>query len=253
MRNTTFHRHSFKTALAVAALLALQSLWVGAGATTASPVVPIAAPDLRNDLGSELRILESFCDDLAAYNKQCGQLRRRQSIRQVDLDPLQPKSADLRGRVSGVQNAFREIIRKLKAANAWDDLDTKLSAHNNDPKFRTLFQGGSFKQELEEVAAGLSSQANEINTPLENLRRRLTAQTFSSDRIAAVVRVAYSSPTPVAFGPGLACRVQRARLKLIKFLGGTPTNETWDQISCNCNGMSAGVGTGTPCSEVLGD
>jgi hypothetical protein len=58
---------------------------------------------------------------------------------------------------------------------------------------KSLLQGGSFKQALEEAAANLGSQTNDINAPLNNLRRRRTGQTFSTDRSASVVRVAYSA------------------------------------------------------------
>jgi hypothetical protein len=254
MKSLDYTHRSRKAAFALVAVLALPSLWVGAGATTASPATPglaTSAPDLRSSLSSELGTIERFDDDLVAYNKLCSQLAKRASLRQVDRAPAQRKASELSSGLSGVQSAIRRVVDKLKAANAWNDLDEKLAA-NADAKLRTLFQGSSFKQELEGAAANIGSQAGEINAPLNNLRRRVTGQTFSTDRSDSVVRVAYRPTATMAFGGGLGCRLSTIRVKLIKFLGGNPTNQTLDVQSCRCNpSKGIGIGTATPCAEVL--
>ncbi|HEY7544357.1 MAG TPA: hypothetical protein VID27_05725, partial [Blastocatellia bacterium] len=213
----------------LAALCAIVTLTLGSGAAfTGARAVNPTAPDLRSDLSGELRTLESFSDELFAFNKQCAVLGKKPSVLQTEIDPLQRKSVDLKGRLSGVQSAILEIIRKLKAANVWDDLDQKLLAATSDAKLRAFFQRSSFKSELEEAAAGLGSQANEISAPLDNLRRKLKAQTFSTDRSESIVRVSYSPATPVMFLKSLGCRVGQLRVRLILRLGGVSTGETND-------------------------
>jgi hypothetical protein len=115
----------------LAIVLALHSLFTRARASNASlstfSPAP-SAPDLRGELSSELRILESYHDDFVSYNKLCSPLGRRAALRQAELEPAKRKASDLSGRLTGVQNAIREVIRKFKAANAWNDLDASLSA-----------------------------------------------------------------------------------------------------------------------------
>jgi hypothetical protein len=247
MKNKTF-THVSKASFALVVLLALQSLLIGVGAnTTATPAIQKSLPDLR----SELATIERYHDALVAYNNLCSQLARRSALRQGDIDPAQRKASELSGGLSGVQSAIRQIIDKFKAANAWNDLDEKLAA-NADAKLRPFLQGSSFRKDLEDAAAGLGGQSSEINAPLNDLRRRLTGQTFFTDRSNSVVRVAYRPP-PTTFGPGLACRVGQIRVKLIHRLGGIATDQTHDRVSCNCNPQNGvGIATGRPCSQVLG-
>jgi peptidoglycan hydrolase CwlO-like protein len=245
-------RITYRQITALCAILTL-TLVSGATFTPAHPTATnraAAAPDLRGDLSSEARALESFCDELAAFDKQLAQLNKKASVLRTDIDPLQRKSGDLKGRVSGVQNTLREIIRKLKAANAWDDLDAKTLANVTDGKSRTIFQQSSLKKNLEEAAANLGSQANDISNPLDNLRKKLAGQTFAPARDFSVVRVAYTPPTPMFFA-GLRCTLGTIRLGLIHRLGGNANNATLDTVSCACNpDKKVGVGTGTACAEI---
>jgi hypothetical protein len=189
---------------------------------------------------------------LSAFDKGCAQLSIRAQLHASDIDPLQRKSDDLRQRLSDVQGIIGQIIRKLKAASAWEDLDQKVLARVTDPRQRALFQPNGLKAALEEAAASLGTHASEISTPLDNLRRKLTSQSLVGDRSASVVLAGYrpSSPSPLISPSRLRCLGGKIRIGLIFRLGGRPTDTTFDEVCCAC-GCGGGTGiSGTPCSQV---
>lgn len=218
-------------------------------ATNQPPLATAAGPDLVN-LGNEERALAKYFDDLVAYQSECAKLSKRESLQHIHINPVQVKSDDLKSRLSGLQNTIREIVKKLKAANEWDNLDTSIAAKITDGTSNTFFKQSSFKQLLEESSNNLTSHGNEISIPLDNLRKRLTSR-YGDGADVQFVRAAYEAPAPFAF-VSLACSVGRIRLGLIGRLGWSATNATIDTVSCNCNpGSGIGLGTGTKCSDVL--
>jgi len=239
----------------VAALSAILSVILVqcAAFTLATPgsAIPFA-PD--PNLSSEQQSVERYFNDLVAYNRACSQLAARAQLRPADIDPVQRKSGDLKGRLSDVQRVAGEIIRKLKAANAWDDLDQKVLASVTDPRRRALFQPNGLKAALEEASTTLGTHASEISTPLDNLRRKLTSQTLLGDRSASVVLVGYgtSRPNPLISPGRVRCLVGKIRLGLIHRLGGTATDNTVDEVccACACSGAANTGVSGTPCPQV---
>jgi hypothetical protein len=208
---------------------------------------PASGADLVN-LGNEDRAVAKYFDDLFAYHKQSAQLSKKAPLLQADVDPIVRKADDLKGRLSGLQNVIGDIVRKLKAANEWNDLDTKVAAGITDASKKSFFQQISFKQLLEESSNNLTSSGNEINIPLDTLRKRLTSRTFSPYGDGAdlpIVRAAYEAPAPVKL-LGLGCRVGLMRVGLILRLGGLPTDETWVQVDCACTGFYHGD---VPCTN----
>ena len=216
-------RINYPQLAAICAILVL-TLVQGTAFTRASPHATtraVAEPDLSN----EVRTLESYANDLVAYQRDCSQLSKKPELRSADLDPLQRKSDDLKRRLSDVQRVIGDVIRKLKAANAWDDLDEKLLAKITDPSVRILFQQSSLRQDLEEATTNLGSHARGIGIPVDNLRRKLTGQTLAPDRGAFIVLAAYRPSAPMKF-VSLACTIQKVRVGLINRLGGIPTDST---------------------------
>jgi len=241
-------RHFRKTALfTVLAATLIQG-------ATASTVTPTATPSAAADpnLSIEQQFLERYFNDLRAYDRGCSQVAGKAQVHASDIDPLQRKSDDLRQRLSDVQRTIGEVIRKLKAANAWDDLDQKVLARLTDPRQRALFQPSGLKAALEEASTSLGSRGNEISTPLETLRKKVTSQLI--DGTGSVVLVGYSSPrpNPLTSPSRLRCLGGKIRLGLIHRLGGTPTTNTFDEVCCACNcGAIGNTGiSGTPCSQV---
>ena len=248
-RKMKIARINYRHLAALCAILAL-ALAAFTGAHTAATVRAMAEPDLRSDLSSETQALQTYLNDLVAYNGQCAKLSKQASVRQADIDPLQRKSDDLKRRLPSTQGVIGAIIRKLKAANAWNDLDAKLLANTTDARVRTFFQESSFKQDLEDAAANLGSQANDIGIPIDNLRKKLTGQTSSPGRGASIVLVAYHPPAPMKF-VSLACTIGRIQLRVIAVAGGVMSGATCDKVSCACN-PSVGIGlcSSASCSTV---
>lgn len=220
-------------------------------ATTLIPVThPSAAktqpthPSLAvtvTDLAPEERVIGKYFDDLVLFDKQSVELGKRARFGSADLDPLQRKSDDLKGRLSGVQNAIREIVKKLKAANEWENLDSLVVI--SDARERSIFKETSFKKLLEDSSNNLTSNASEISTPLENLRKRLTSR-YDEGAEVQFVRAAYretsAAPTPVAFY-SVRCSLGQVRLKVIRKIGGFASNSTLQTVfeACHAPGTAS--------------
>jgi len=190
-------------------------------------------PLVGADIASEQRLISKYFEDFVAYDKQAAELGKRARLVDADLDPLQQKSSDLKGRLSNVQNAAREIVRKLKAANEWDDLDTTLQAKFTDTNQRSLFAQTSFKRLLED---NVTTRGNEIGTPLDNLRRKLTSKNTVGSEFQFVRAGFRPSPrvTPMGSKDSLGCAIGRWGLIAIKIVGGTPTNAAYDAVFHQC-------------------
>jgi len=230
--------------MAVAAVLAIAL--VPAMRSSDAKKQPVITAAAGADLANEERVIGKYFDDLVEYQHECWDAKKRQALRSTDLDPLQRKSDDLKSRLSDVQNAVREVVRKLKAAGEWDDLDTKLLAGTTDAAKRSFFQESSFKADLEYAATNLSSQKDEISLPLDNLRKRVALATPGSysDGKFAIVPAAYR---PSMANLSLSCRLGALRLKIISKLGGNGTCQTTDAVSCACNPQRGAVCTGNNC------
>jgi len=233
-------RFEFLKMIAVVAFLAIAFVSVIRQSAATTPLSPPDSAALGADTSGEERVIGKYFDDFFAYQKEVGAVKKRQVVRNADLDPLQRKSDDLKNRLAEVQNAVREVVRKLKASNEWDDLDTKLLARVTDPARRAFYQDSSFKEDLEYGASNLTSHRDEISLPLDGLRKRVARTTVDSP--AVFVMAAYQPPTPM-FGVGLGCRIAKIRIKLIEKNGGSISGnaETCTAISCACQNK-------TPCA-----
>jgi small-conductance mechanosensitive channel len=233
------------------AVVAVLTLTVMAGVRSSTATKqPTATVAQGADLANEERALAKYFEDLVSYNHQTAQLSAKAKLVSADLDPLQRRSDDLKGRLSGLQNVIREIVTKLKAANEWSDLDITTAAKITDARQKAYIEQESFKQLLEESSNGLTSHANEISLPLDNLRKKLTSR-YGDGADVQFVRAAYGAPAPMTF-VSLACSVGRIQLGLGHRLHRSASDGLLDTVSCNCNpGAGIGIATGTPCSQVL--
>ena len=203
--------------------------------STAAGRVP-APPVSGADLSNEERILAKYFDDLVAYDKECTQIGKSARLVSADLDQVQRKSDDLKGRLSTVQDAIREVVRKLKAANEWDELDTNLVARITDSRDKSFFQQNSFKKLLEDSANSFASHGNEISTPLDNLRRKVAQGTFSQSAEVQFVNASHHVPSAPFFAAGLKCLTANLRLGLLWRIGGKETTKTQNERICACSG-----------------
>lgn len=212
--------------------------------TAKNAPAPVANTALGPDLANEERVIAKYFDDLIAYEKQAAEVGKRARLVCADLDSIQRQSDDLKGRLSGVQSAVGEIVKKLKAAHEWNDLDPSIAARITDASQRSFFQQSSFKQLLEGSSSDLSSHANEISLPVENLRKRLTSRTVSPyGDDAQLVQAAFPGPAPFTF-TSLRCTMAHIRIGLIHRLGRVPTQTTVDKALCACdpqNGVCATI------------
>jgi len=185
------------------------------------------------DISSEQRIIARYFDDFVAYDQQATEFGKRARLVSTDLDPLQQKSDGLKGRLSGVQNAVREIVKKLKAANEWENLNTTVAAGISDGTSNTFFKQTSFKQLLEETSNNLTSQRNEISEPLDKLRKRLTSR-YEDGAGLQIVRAGYEASVPVGAPGSLGCTIGKLGLVAIRLSGGHPTNAALNLVFDQC-------------------
>lgn len=225
------------------AVLAITVMAGGRPSTATTQPPPVAFAASSADLANEERVLAKYFDDLVAYDEQTAQLSAKAKLVSADLDPLKRKSDDLKGRLSGLQNTVHEIVRKLKAANEWDDLDTTTLAKITDAKLKPFVEQDSLKKLLEESANNLTSHGNEISIPLDNLRKKLTSQTrspYGDGSDLQIVRAAYEAPAPMAFSTlTLRCRIALHIIVVEVELGRTPTQRHLDRALGVC-GISTG-------------
>lgn len=213
-------------AIAVFAMTLVPDLRTSAG-TRVSPIVTGA------DLGDEQRIIARYLNDLVAYNKQTQELGKRARLVSSDLDEVQNRSEDLKRRLSDVQNAVREITRKLKAAGEWDNVDETILARITDARDKSFFQQNSFKKFVGDNY-DLSTYGSDISTPLDNLRRKVASRTFSSDGEAVIVR-AHHAAAP--FGKnGLQCALSNIQVGIVWRMGGTEDKAHQNTRICACYG-----------------
>ncbi len=222
--------------LAVAAMILLQS-------------VQPAARAAALDLGSEIRLLDSYVDELAAFDNRCATLERKGSLSRTELDPVQAKAEDLRRRVSAVESAIRSAITKLKAAGEWDKLDATILARVTDAKFQQFTRTEGFRRILEGAGTGLSPDADQINNRLNLIRTRIGARL--QDPIlrpgelgfsARATRVSYSAG-PSMTGVTFRCRLAAIRMGLSYAFSSDPTtmqpNRPTAAYNCFCFGQAS--------------
>jgi hypothetical protein len=221
-------RFGYLKLAAVFAVLAIVLTGFMKTSTATNQTLPAVAAATGADVANEARVISRYADELASYDRQVVEAAKRARLVTADFDPLQRKSDDLKGRLSDVQNSVRELVRKLKAANEWENLDTP-PARITDPGLKAVLQENSFKQVLEEASNGLTSRAGEISTPLEDLRKRLTSRYNSGD--VRFVRASYEAPSPFGF-VSVRCSIQTIKVNIVLKLDGitgsnTLSRETW--------------------------
>jgi hypothetical protein len=207
---------------------------------------------IRTDLAPEERILGKYLDDLVSYEHECRLLGLRPRLVSADLNGVDRRAAELKDRLAEVQGAFREAVRKLKAANEWENLNTIIAARITDPNERKQFEELNFKQLLDDGSNNLGSRSNEVLAPLDNLRRRVVSRNFSpdGDRAFAIVPAAYHPPAQPMLLVSAKCLIAGARLSIVGAMGNKSNPHSVDLYSCACHpGSTNGTGTGHPCSE----
>ena len=239
---------NYRNLTAFAVLLALAVIFrVSAFRTSNAASSPVASVAISADLAGEERVIAKFADDLAAYDKECAELSKRATLEHIHINPLQVKSDDLKNRLPGVQDAIREVVRKLKAADEWDNLDTRIASAKDwggAARSREFFQQSSFKQFLEDASVNLVSQKNEIGIPLDNLRKRLSRRTLSPyESSVAIVPAVYHPPTPTMFALNLRCKLATLRVGITRGRDGRPSDRANSAYNCQCLDFDCGGAT----------
>jgi hypothetical protein len=230
-------------ATAIAALMIFQ---IGKSAATTSPAPAIADADLI----AEGRILDTYVDNLVAFDKKGADLGKKSSLTRAEFVAYEQVGEDLKRRVAEVRNAVLRAIDKLKAAGQWDNLDQIVLARISDSKFQAFVRQESLKKTIEDLAEGRNINVNEIVSPVDKLRSRVQAQTpdsifapRNSTLASRAVRVAYTTP-PAMFTKPVRCAIAHVRVGLTRpFNGGAPSNRANNAFLCYCMDFDCGAAT----------
>ncbi len=238
MSRGTF-RHRKLTIICV--VLGLTLVSGGKGLVAANPPSGSAGADIR----SEIRVLDAYVTELGRFDRQCADLGKREFVTQIDIDAQQRIADDLRRRVSGIQNSLQTIVRKLKDSGEYDNLDQLILAKVTDGTSNTFFRRESFKKILESAVLQLSSDANQVSSPLEALRGKVRAQahdsifdTNNSPLALRAVRASYAA-SPAMFDLNLRCRVGWLRAGFSKAFTGHVSQGAQDTVNCHCLGIQS--------------
>ncbi len=231
--------HRKQTSAGAVLALALGFIIESFNSSAATPAI-VANPG-DPDLSNEVRTLNSFVNDLQSFDKKCALLGKKEIINSIEFNTAQQSGDDIKRRLNGVQTAFQNVIKKLKGAGLWDDLDTRVSARVKDPKFQAVASQESFKKALEEVAGGLSNNASEFVTPLETLRKKVSARVIEqqSDSFAfRTVSAAYEAPAALVFKVTFKCRVAWLRVGIQRAFSDTLSagDNATNAVGCYCGG-----------------
>jgi chaperonin cofactor prefoldin len=236
-RKTRFNGRKLSVICALVATIFAQCLQTSVAVT---PITPKPAAT-KVDLNSEVRTLDNFGSDLFKLDKKSGELGRKNALTRAEFDSLQTSADDLKRRLSELQNALRSIITKLKDAGEWDDIDSRVAATISDGAILTRFRQTSFKRELEELAAEITNHADQISSPVENLRKKVSARAqdpvFQSPGSALAwqsVAVAYH-PGPVVVTTGLRCTLAHLRYGASRLVWGAVRAGADEAYNCACN------------------
>jgi hypothetical protein len=198
-----------------------------------------------SDLSAELAALNSYIKALRAFDRKCGELNKRGTFTAAELDNLKRNADELKGRISPVQNALRDAIKKLKAAGEWDGLDGVVARIGQSPS-KDLLSQESFKRLLDESVSQLTTDSREIPRPIDVLRSRLKAQLgdgFDMSRSESVWRAipaSYVRPAEPVMNVTFRCRVALLRQGLSAATGQHDNNghlgsqESLDDARCYC-------------------
>jgi hypothetical protein len=240
MKKLKFNYRKLAALCAVLTIILLQS----AAHSIAAGSPSLASTSADADLSSEGRTLDSFVDELSAFDKRHAELSKKASLTRLEFEAHQRNANTLKNRVSAVQNALQDIIRKLKAAGQWDNLDAIILAKTSDSRFQDLARRESFKRLLEAASTGLSAEANEISAPLDSLRNQLKGQAHdnlftpgNSSLALRAIPVAYH-PAPAVFAASFRCRLSYLRLGISMAVtkDGKGSKGANDALNCNCFG-----------------
>ena len=225
-------RFSYLRVTAAMAILAVTSIPAIRQSTAKAHPPEVTLVD--TDVSNEARIIAKYGDDLSAYHKEAQALGKRARLVSNDLNEVQNRSEDLKRRLSEVQNAIRETVRKLKASGEWNNLDTDILARITDSRDKAYFQQNSFKKILEDAGNGLSDYQSEISEPVENLRRKVATRMLLSDG-ALIVNAAYVPPAPFGKSP-LQCLIKNVQVGLVWRVNGKESPFHQDTRICACSG-----------------
>lgn len=180
----------------------------------------VSAVAVEANLSTEIRTLITFGNELFEHDVKLEQLTKKATLTGAEVDAAGLKAADLKRRLPQIQQTFRAIIDKLKAANEFNNFDAIVFARIKDERKKaSLREDGGPKRRLETLANEISGLGQELDAEVQGLRSKLRAQLDENlvnpkakDFSVKAVRVAFTPAAPVFFRRSLRCSYWNAVL-----------------------------------------
>lgn len=239
MKRTIFSNRMLAVACAVAALMFSQIVPKSVATNRTVPAATMGDADIS----AEIRTLDSFLTELSRFDRKNNELRQKDNLTGQDLAAQERTANSLKLRITEIQNALRDTIRKLKASGQWDNLDQIVLGKLSDRRAQDFVRQEGFKSLLETTASGASSDAAEIDKPLGSLRSRVRAQLqnqYGPENAALFVKASFSAP--LMSTKSLRCRLSLLREGLSSGFSntGSASKEARDAVDCHCFDLGPG-------------
>jgi cell division protein FtsB len=160
------------------------------------------------DFDAEVRQIEAFATDLGKYQDQIILLNKKRPGTTDEAIALARERDSLKGRLAGVEQAFRAIAAKLKTDGRWEGLDAAILRGMTDSKAKRLIaQGGGATKILEDTENLLNSvdEISSLITPAPSASARESS--------LKIIAASYDLP-PIFFRDSLGCKLARGELVL---------------------------------------
>jgi len=230
MKSSIMSYRNATAVIALSAMVMLHSVTLVPGVRAITPAISDA------DLTSEARALDAFVTDLTRLDTRTAELGKKASFTRAEFDSLEVVATGLKRRLSEVQNALGAVIRKLKAADQWNNLNATLLTRTRDSQFQAFIRSEDFKKLLEDSATTLVTDAGQIDSRLAALRAKVAraqAPGFESGSSAShFVRAGFG---PTVFASGFRCRLSGARFGVALLVFGATSGSDPARASFNCH------------------
>jgi hypothetical protein len=191
----------------------------------------------------ETQTINKYCENLITFLKRVDELERRTSVSNAEVAEVTQTASALKKRAPEVAQSVESMIKKLKAAGLWSNLNTLIRTKiKNDRALSLLTQNGG-------INIWLESAVNEIRTnndlfPDGSVRRlnlKVKSQqshSFTDRETQAssfnVVKVGFNPATPSTKRGFFACVVLVIFL-FSKAINGDVTENDVNQVTDQCS------------------
>ena len=181
------------------------------------------------EFDSEIQKVEAFAKDVGKFQDRSVLLSKKPSRTTEETNSLIKDRDSLRGRLAGVEGAFRTIEAKYKADGRWVNLDAEVLKLITDAKARQVIERGGGARKIIEDAQNLTGSASEIAGVGHDVFGE------SSESGMRIISAAYH-PSPFFFKHAIGCKIAGA---IVAAKGANASHNQNTRAYCLCVEMQS--------------